>query len=178
MTIPVDFIPDDQFAKARDAALYSIAPGTKTLEAQALDVQAKKNEQDALQEALRLKETARQADMDNSYKTASLGETVRSNNMDNSYKTNALQASLAAAQQKTAAATNTAEINNAKAVSAEVRDNFIAAIRAGGLNHTNYNYKGAFDKMNAHGGFANVTPADLAAILKEVSTLSKSSSGL
>lgn len=89
--IPVDFLPDDQFAKARDAALYSIAPGTKTLEAKGLDETIRKNNQDAALEALKLKETKRQADMDNTYNLAALEEKKRENSISALLKAQGMQ---------------------------------------------------------------------------------------
>lgn len=82
MTVPVDVLPDSDFAKAKDLMLYQYAPGTKTLGAQELDVTKKKYEQDALQAALALKENARQADLQNTLGQGQLAETTRANNMD------------------------------------------------------------------------------------------------
>lgn len=88
--IPIDIIPDREFAKAKDLMLYQYAPGTKTLSAQQLDETARSNRAQELLAAQQAKEEARQAEIknmynydalnaDTAYKNANLAETVRSN---------------------------------------------------------------------------------------------------
>jgi type IV secretory pathway VirJ component len=84
--IPVDIMPDEDFAKAKDLMLYQYAPGTKTLDAQNLDVTKQKNEADALQAALALKETSTANEADNQYKTAALAESIRNDDLQNQYQ--------------------------------------------------------------------------------------------
>lgn len=169
MTVPVDILPDDEFAKAKDLYLYQYAPGTKTLDSQELDVTKQKYDADALQAALALKENARQADLQNTLGQSQLAETTRANNMDYTLGQNKLTNDQAAS---TTAATSATEKSN----SANIKNNFIATIRAGALNHSNYNFKGAFDKANAHGAFDGVSPADMAAILAEIAAQNKARS--
>jgi hypothetical protein len=109
--IPVDFIPDKQhalnialnnFATAKDAALYSIPAGTKTLEAQQLDETIRSDKAKELQDAVNAQKTARnnatnnqyyydKLAADNAYDNASLAETARSNQVNEFIKTLAQQ---------------------------------------------------------------------------------------
>jgi len=196
--IPIDFVPDKEYAKAKDLMLYQYRTGTKTLGAQTLDENGRqfdqelsetkaKNEADALNEALQLKETARSNDMQNQYQMGTLAENTRNNTLQNKYQMGTLNESIRSNNMqnqyqmgslnlKNAVSAAAGNASNQKSASANVRDNFINVLRTGALNHSNYNFKGAFDKANAHGAFDGVSSADMGAILKEVASLAKSSS--
>ena len=100
MTVPVDFIPDQQFnlnraknfATANDLMLYKYAPGTKTLGSQQLDESIRSARAQEELDAQRLAEETRQANARTAYDYAALDETKRNNDLDT------LAASLAAAQ--------------------------------------------------------------------------------
>jgi len=183
MTIPVDFIPDAQFAKARDAAFYSIAPGTKTLEAQALDVTKAKNIADAVQARKNAEESARQADMENKYKYADLAETTRGNNLQSQYQMGSLANDAAKTSASVAAASNTAAAKNVLSESAAYKNHALLVMQSNYANAkskslTNYNFASYVDYMKAKGAWDLMTDADKTAVIKAADSLSKGLGGV
>ena len=197
--IPIDVVPDvsqqmlnsqNQYVSQYQSAhpYQPFAGGTPTLgtnqltetkratdlenayKAQALAETVRQANLDNAYKQQSLAETAREANLDNAYKTGSLNENIRADTLDNAYKMGSLGNSLQAAANKYAA-------NSAKSASATTRDNFINVLRTGAIKYDNYNFKGAYDKANAHGAFNGVSAADMKAILNEVSKLSSKSGG-
>jgi len=134
--------------------LYMFPGGTPTLGARKLDVEKEASQQQSLQAALDFREKKRQFD---------LGYGLEKRKNDYEVNRPYFEPSSGGGSGG----------SDTKTISADIRDKTIASFRLGAMNYPNYDFKGAFDKANAHGVFDSVAPEDMAKILAEAASQTK-----
>ena len=170
--VPVDVLPDADFAKAKDLYLYKYGAGTKTLDSVKLDENKRQydlsmednrqaREAQSLADALKLAEQKRQFGID-------FGEKQRQFNQSSTEQKRQFDISYAHKQQSDA---TTKAFNDNKNLSEQKRDIFISVLRQDALNNPKYNFTEAYQKASASGALDDLSPSDMAAVLKEIAAL-------